>query len=110
MDHHDDVRAGLERLAVTRHLVPAVAVIRGVGERGQAEALRNAHRLVGAGVVHKDPNVDLGRQIGNRALQGPRTVVCGKHDGEALSANHAYWTLSSAITVPLMQLQYTPNG
>ena len=65
VDHHDDIGAGVQRLAVAGLLVGAVAVVAVVNEQLQAQFARDAGGFVFAAVVDQDHQVHhVVRQVG----------------------------------------------
>ena len=86
MNHHDIVRAVVERSPITSLLVPAVAEVLFVSNDGQPDALRNFDRVVSTAIVNQDDVIDrTGRDIGDSSFQRSQCIVSG-HDGDRLSA------------------------
>ncbi|MFO1415223.1 MAG: hypothetical protein U1F10_15230 [Burkholderiales bacterium] len=87
--HHDDIRAGAQRLAVAGLLVGAVARVDRVADRVEAEALGDGEGGVVARIVDQHHVVD--HVAGNRAIarrQRALGTIGGHDDDDALSVDH----------------------
>ena len=76
--HHDDhVGAGGQSFAIAGLLIAAIAVVAIMGERLQAEPVRDFEGAIGAVVVDENANVDQVGQLPHRRFQCFFRVVSG---------------------------------
>ena len=88
VDHHHDVGAGGECLAVTSLLVATITIVAVVHEGRQAQTLRQADRLVGARIIHQYLEVNRFGHVADRLLERLLRIVGGHHYRDSLAVNH----------------------
>lgn len=89
MEHDNDVSTTAKRFGVTRLLVAAVPAILRMHDERNPQPLGDFDSVVARRVVDEQKIIDnRHRYLGDRLLEGPSGVVCGKNNHHALSVDH----------------------